>query len=197
MSETSWGGYEDQANNRSRQAPPGIDDDVVVKVLTWLIFRFTTVTKPTFLWLWGSRWAKHLASRTYVYILLFLSMQGPSDFSLEKKKVNPNLRIVRLCVWAHLLNHVWLFVTPWTVAHRAPLSMEFSGKNTGMGCRFLLQRICPTWRSSPRFLSLPRWQADALFTTVPPGRARCEECRESCGNCACRGRCFDSHRYFA
>ena len=25
-----------------------------------------------------------------------------------------------------MLNHVWLFVTPWTVAHQAPLSMEFS-----------------------------------------------------------------------
>ena len=25
-----------------------------------------------------------------------------------------------------LLSHIWLFVTPWTVAHQAPLSMEFS-----------------------------------------------------------------------
>ena len=25
-----------------------------------------------------------------------------------------------------LLSHVWLFVTPWTAAHQAPLSMEFS-----------------------------------------------------------------------
>ena len=28
------------------------------------------------------------------------------------------------CAW--LLSHVRLFVTPWTVAHHAPLSMEFS-----------------------------------------------------------------------
>ena len=27
--------------------------------------------------------------------------------------------------WSHL-SHVWLFVTPWTVAHQAPPSMEFS-----------------------------------------------------------------------
>ena len=41
-----------------------------------------------------------------------------------------------------LLSHVRLFVTPWTVACQAPLSMEFSpGKNTGMGCHFLLQGI--------------------------------------------------------
>ena len=31
--------------------------------------------------------------------------------------------------------------TPWTVAHQAPLSMDFPGKNTGMDCHFLLQVI--------------------------------------------------------
>ena len=31
--------------------------------------------------------------------------------------------------------------TPWTVAHQVPLSMEFPGKNTGVGCHFLLQGI--------------------------------------------------------
>ena len=34
--------------------------------------------------------------------------------------------------------------TPWTVAHQAPLSMEFPGKNTGVDCCFLLQGIFPT-----------------------------------------------------
>ena len=33
----------------------------------------------------------------------------------------------------YLFSHVQLFVTPWTVAHQAPLSMGFSGKNTGVG----------------------------------------------------------------
>ena len=37
--------------------------------------------------------------------------------------------------------HVWLFATPWTVAHQAPLSL---GKNTGVGCHALLQGIFPT-----------------------------------------------------
>ena len=38
------------------------------------------------------------------------------------------------------LSHVQLFLTPWTVARQAPPSMEASilGKNTGVGCRFLL-----------------------------------------------------------
>ena len=33
-----------------------------------------------------------------------------------------------MCVCAQLLSCVWLLVTPWTVAHQAPLSMGFSGQ---------------------------------------------------------------------
>ena len=35
---------------------------------------------------------------------------------------------VKVCVWSEvkLLSRVWLFVTPWTVANQAPLSMGFS-----------------------------------------------------------------------
>ena len=39
------------------------------------------------------------------------------------------------------LSWVQLFATPWTVAHQAPVSMESWGKNTGVGCHFLLQGI--------------------------------------------------------
>ena len=42
---------------------------------------------------------------------------------------------------AKLLQCVWLFAIVWTVADQAPLSMEFSGKNVGMGCHFLFQGI--------------------------------------------------------
>jgi len=40
-----------------------------------------------------------------------------------------------------MLSYVQFFVTPWTVAHQAPLPWAFSGKNTGVGCYFLLQGI--------------------------------------------------------
>ena len=43
----------------------------------------------------------------------------------------PNLHIPFLCNSVHVLtralSHIQLFVTPWTVARQAPLSMEFSG----------------------------------------------------------------------
>ena len=42
--------------------------------------------------------------------------------------------------------------TPWTVACQAPLSMGFSGKNSGVDCHFLLQGIFPTQESNPGLL---------------------------------------------
>ena len=48
---------------------------------------------------------------------------------------------VCVCVCVLALRCVWLFVTPRTVAHQAPLAVSsgpFPGKNTGVGCRFLL-----------------------------------------------------------
>ena len=44
-------------------------------------------------------------------------------------------------VTVQLLNHVQLFVTLWTVARQAPHSWGSPGRNIGMGCHFLLQRI--------------------------------------------------------
>ena len=52
--------------------------------------------------------------------------------------------------------------TPWTVAHQAPLSMDFPGKNTGVGCHFLLQGIFSTQGLSLCLLRLLHWQADSL-----------------------------------
>ena len=45
-----------------------------------------------------------------------------------------------------------VFATPWTVAHQAPLSMEFSRQESGVGCHFLLQGIFLTQGSNPSLL---------------------------------------------
>ena len=66
----------------------------------------------------------------------------------KRKHIFPALRQLIM------LSRVWLFVTLWTVACQAPPSMGFSGKNTGLGCHFLLQRIFLTQESSPRLLHL-------------------------------------------
>ena len=43
-------------------------------------------------------------------------------------------------------------MTPQSVVCKTPLSMGFSGKNTGVGCHSLLQRIFPTQGSKPPLL---------------------------------------------
>ena len=58
---------------------------------------------------------------------------------------------------------------PWTVAHQAPLSMEFSGKNAGVGCHFLFERIFPTQGWDLCLLHLLQREADSL-PLVPPGK---------------------------
>ena len=50
-----------------------------------------------------------------------------------------------LCV----LSHVQVMVTPQTVAHEAPLSVDFPGKNTRLCCHFLTQGIFPTQGLKP------------------------------------------------
>ena len=66
----------------------------------------------------------------------------------------PPWHLVFFCVLSHI-SFAWFFATPWTVAHQVPLFPEgfgsrgfgkwdFLGKNTGVGCYFLLQGIFPT-----------------------------------------------------
>ena len=57
-----------------------------------------------------------------------------------------------LCICLHAyLSHAWLFATPWTVAHQR---WDFSDKNTGVGCHFLLQGIFLTQGLKPHLLCL-------------------------------------------
>ena len=51
-------------------------------------------------------------------------------------------------------------MTPWAVVCQALLSMGFLGKNTGVGCYFLLQGIFPTQGLNLRLLY---WLVDSLL----------------------------------
>ena len=62
-----------------------------------------------------------------------------------------------------MLSHfsrVQLCVTPWMAAHQAPLSWDSPGKNTGVGCHFLLQcrKVKVKSLSRVRLLATP-WTA--------------------------------------
>ena len=60
------------------------------------------------------------------------------------------------CVVLSHFSHVWLFLTPWTVAYQAPLSRGFSSRNTRVGCCTLLQGIFLTQGSNPHLLHCRR-----------------------------------------
>jgi len=94
-----------------------------------------------------------------------------------------------------LLSRAQLFATPWTVARQASLPIANSqsllklmpiesvmssnhfilcpwdspGKNTVVGCHFLLQGIFPTQGSNPGLLCLLHWQVGSL-SLGPPGK---------------------------
>ena len=64
---------------------------------------------------------------------------------------------------AQSLSCVRLFVTPWTVAHQAPLSMGFSRQEYWSGLPFPPLGIFLTQGSNLGFLHLLHWQADFFF----------------------------------
>ena len=65
-----------------------------------------------------------------------------------------------------MLSYVRLFVTPWSVAHRAPLSLEFSRQTHWNGFLFTL----PGDLSDPGIKPVSPALAGGFFTTEPPGK---------------------------
>ena len=61
-------------------------------------------------------------------------------------------------------SHVWLFVTPWTVAHQAPLSMGFSRQEYRRGLPFPSSGNLPDPGIKPRS---PALQVDSLPSESP------------------------------
>ena len=73
-----------------------------------------------------------------------------------------------------MLSHfscVQLCVTLWTVARQVPLSMNSTGKNTGVAYHFLLQGTFLTQGSNLGLLRLLHWQADSLPLILGQGVA--------------------------
>ena len=71
--------------------------------------------------------------------------------------------IMRLACVLSCIIRVQLFMTHWTIAHQAPLSMEFPGKNTGVGFHAFLQGSSLPG-IEPRSLTSPAL-AGRFFTT--------------------------------
>ena len=68
------------------------------------------------------------------------------------------------CMIAQLLSHVWLFMSPWTVAHQVPLSTGFSRQEHWSGLPFPSPGDFPDSGIKPASPAL----AGGFFTTEPP-----------------------------
>ena len=73
-----------------------------------------------------------------------------------------------MCYPAQLLSRVRLFATSRTVAHQAPLSMEFSRQECWSGLPFPAPRDLSNPGIEPTSLGSPNWQENSL-SLAPPG----------------------------
>ena len=79
-------------------------------------------------------------------------------FSFFLQRLTPGFHSFNLFVCVQSLSCVQLFATPWTVAHQAPLSMEFSRQEYWSGLPF----PSPGILAQESNLRLLYWQADSL-----------------------------------
>ena len=70
-----------------------------------------------------------------------------------------------------MLSHVQLFVTPWTAAPQAPLSMEFSREEYGRALPFPTPGDLPDPGIEPVAPASPAL-AGGYITTEPPGKPK-------------------------
>ena len=80
--------------------------------------------------------------------------------------------VLYMCLSAHMLSRfscVWLFVTPWTVACQAPLSMGFSRQEYWRGLPGPPPGIFLTQGLNSHLLNFPHWQVGSL-PLVPSGK---------------------------
>ena len=71
------------------------------------------------------------------FYLFFFFLQNEGKTSISKQGL-----VLCVCVvCTQSLTRISLFATPWIVAHHSPCPWNFLGKNTGVGCHFLLQAI--------------------------------------------------------
>ena len=91
---------------------------------------------------------------------------GPGTCSAAPWMLDYCHPVLFCCLVAQLLSCVQLFLTPWTVARQAPLSMELSRQKYWSGLPFPLPGDLP----NPGIKLVSPALAGRFFTTEPPGR---------------------------
>ena len=105
----------------------------------------------------------HILSLTIICRTLFhVSVQERKN---ERKLSNDMISVKMSAVLSHF-SHVWLFVTPWTIADQTLLSVGFSRQEYWNGLPFPSPGDLPDRGIKPTSPAL----AGGFFTTEPPGK---------------------------
>ena len=105
-------------------------------------------------------------------IILYSNWKHSWVLTLKKPGLSCVLALcvcVCVCVCVYVFSHVQLSVTPWTVTHQAPLSIEFSRQEYWNGLPFPPPGDLPDSGIKPASL-VSLALAGRFFTTVPPGK---------------------------
>ena len=112
----------------------------------------------------GSRWGTHV----YLWQIHFDIWQN--QYNIVKLKKEKKATALKKGKIVYLLfksqSRVWLFVTPWAVAHQAPLSVRFPRQEYCSGFPFSSAGYLPGPGIEPASPAL----AGGFFTTEPPGK---------------------------
>ena len=96
-----------------------------------------------------------------------------------------SFKIYLFIVHAQSLSHIWLFVTPWTAANQAPLSMGFSRQEHWSGLPFPPPEDLPHSGMEPASPAL----ASKFFTSKPP-RKPITSMQKQTNKKQCHVKCF-------
>ena len=91
-------------------------------------------------------------------------------FSFYLQMTLPKLIYKSVCICVCVLSHVQLFETLWTQPTRLLCPRDSAGRNTRVGCHFLLQGSDPTKGSNPHTSPVSPALTGRVVTTMPPGK---------------------------
>ena len=129
------------------------------QVLLFFFFNIIFIHKMAITWIWDA----------FIYLIIFLILTVYGlihSFLLEYSHLTM-LQWFLLWCGLYVISRVWLFVTPWTVAHQAPLSMGFSRQEYWSGLPFSSPGDLPNPGIEP---GSPACQADSL-PSEPSGKS--------------------------
>ena len=132
---------------------PSVHGILQARILEWIAIPFSR----------GSSWPRDrtqvscMAGRFFTIILGNIKCKEslPIIFLSNVKKNNFIIQSSHACMLS-CFSHVWLFATPWTIAHQAPLSMEFSPESHG-------GLLCSPHPGTVSYIYL-QWQAGSSAT---------------------------------